>query len=344
MLHKGLSAAGFLEGSRERGDKVSRRRGVVSVFALVLLISCLSAGQGQTPGKLPRVGVLEPYAATDPGYRVSQALRDTGIVEGRDILVEWRYAEGHIERIPALAANLAALNLDAIVAIGDVAIRALRAATATIPIVAGTDDLVGEGHAVSLSHPGGNVTGISILASELNSKRLDVLKEAVPSVSRVAVLWDPATGTFHLPTLRSVAQTLGIELQVHEVTGSENLIKALDAAQAWGAEAMNVLASPTLHALRRPIIEQAAARRLPAIYQWGESAREGGLMAYGPFRTDVYQGIARQLARVLKGASPAQLPVEQPTRFELVINLKTAKALGLAIPPLLLARADEVIE
>jgi putative ABC transport system substrate-binding protein len=304
----------------------------------------LAARAQQAATKLPKVGVLEPYAATDPGYRVSQALRDIGIVEGRDILVEWRYAEGHIERIPALAADLAGLNLDAIVAIGDVTIRALRATTATTPIVAGTDDLVGEGHAASLSHPGGNVTGISILASELNSKRLEVLKEAAPSASRVAVLWDPATGTFYLPTLRSVAQTLGIALQVHEVTGGENLIKQLDAAQAWGAEAMNVLASPTLHALRRTIIEQAAARRLPAIYQWGESAREGGLLSYGPFRTDVVQGIARQLARILKGANPAELPVEQPTRFELVINLKTAKVLGVDVPPTLLARADEVIE
>jgi putative tryptophan/tyrosine transport system substrate-binding protein len=321
-----------------------RREVIVLLGGTFLLLSSLSAGQGQTPGKLPRVGVLEPYAATDPGYRVSQALRDIGIVEGRDILVEWRYAEGYIERIPTLAADLVGLNLDAIVAIGDVAIRALRAATATTPIVAGTDDLVGEGHAVSLSHPGGNVTGISILASELNSKRLEVLNEAVPSASRVAVLWDPATGTFHLPTLRSVAQTLRVELQVYEVTGSENLIKALDAAQTWGAEGMNVLASPTLHALRRPIIEQAAARRLPAIYQWGESAREGGLLSYGPFRTDVYQGIARQLARVLKGANPADLPVEQPTRFELVVNLKTSKALGLAIPSALLFRADELIE
>jgi putative ABC transport system substrate-binding protein len=302
------------------------------------------AARAQQPGKLPRVGVLEPYAATDPGYRVSQAFHDTGIVEGRDILVEWRYAEGHIERIPALATELAGLKPDALVAIGDVAIRALRAQTATIPIVAATDDLVGEGHAASLSHPGGNVTGISILASELNSKRLEVLKEVVPSATRVVVLWDPATGAFHLPTLRNVAQTLGLELQVHQMTGEENLIKALDAAQAWGADAMNVLASPTLHALRKPIIEQAAARRLPAIYQWGESARGGGLLSYGPFRTEVYQGIARQLARVLKGANPAELPVEQPTRFELVINLKTANVLGLPIPPLLFTRADEVIE
>jgi len=304
----------------------------------------LSARAQQNATKLPKVGVLEPYSATDPGYRVAQAFHDVGIEEGRDILVEWRYAEGHIERIPALAADLAGLKPDAIVAIGDVAIRALRAETETIPIVDGTDDLVGEGHAASLSHPGGNVTGISILASELNSKRLEVLKEAVPSAFRIAILWDPATGRFHLPTLRSVAQALGVELQLHEVTGHENLTKALDAAQAWRAEAMNVLASPTLHALRKPIIEQAAALRLPAIYQWGESAREGGLLSYGPFRTDVYQGIARQLARVLKGANPAELPVEQPTRFELVINMKTAKPLGLAIPPLLLARADEVIE
>jgi len=321
-----------------------KRREFITLVGGVAATWPLAARAQQSATKLPKVGVLEPYAATDPGYRVSQALRDIGTVEGRDILVEWRYAEGHIERIPGLAADLVGLNLDAIVAIGDVAIRALRAGTATVPIVAATDDLVGEGHAVSLSHPGGNVTGISILASELNSKRLEVLKEAVPSASRVLVLWDPATGTFHLSTLRNVAQTLGIELQVHEVTGSENLIKALDAAQSWRVEGMNVLASPTLHALRRPIIEQAATRRLPAIYQWGESAREGALLSYGPFRTDVYQGLARHLARVLKGANPAELPVEQPTRFELVINLNTAKTLGLAISPLLLARADEVIE
>jgi putative ABC transport system substrate-binding protein len=321
-----------------------RRRQVILGGGVLLFFSSLSAGEGQALNKLPRVGVLEPYAASDPGYRVSQALRDVGIVEGRDIVVEWRYAESHIERIPALAADLVSLDLDAIVAIGDLAIRAVRTASAKMPIVAGTDDLVGEGHAASLSHPGGNVTGISILASELNSKRLEVLKEAVPSASRIAVLWDPATGTFHLPTLRTVAQTLRVELQVNEVTGSDDLVKALDAAQSWGAEAMNVLASPTLHGLREPIIEQAAARRLPAIYQWGESAREGGLLSYGPFRTDVYQGIARQLARVLKGADPADLPVEQPTRFEFVVNLKTSRALGLAIPRPLLSRADEVIE
>ena len=320
------------------------RRSIITLLGGAAAAWPLAARAQQNATKLPKVGVLEPYSATDPGYRVAQAFHDVGIEEGRDILVEWRYAEGHIERIPALAADLAARKPDAMVAIGDVAIRALRAETSTIPIVAGTDDLVGEGHAASLAHPGGNVTGISILASELNAKRLEVLKEAVPLVSRVAVLWDPATGKFHLPTLRNVALTLSVNLQVHEVTGNETLNKALDAAEAWGADALNVLASPTLHALRRPIIEQAAARRLPAIYQWSESVREGGLMSYGPFRTDVYQGMALQLARVLKGDTPAETPVQQPTRFELAINLKTAQPLGLAIPALLLARADEVIE
>jgi putative ABC transport system substrate-binding protein len=274
---------------------------------------------------------------------MAQALHDTGIEEGRDIAVEWRYAGGQTGGIPALAADLAQLRLDAIVAIGDVAIQAVRKETATTPIIAASDDLVGEGHVASLAHPGGNVTGISILASELNAKRLEVLKEAAPSVSRVVVLWDPATGIFHLPTLRSVAENLRVELQVHEVTGGEVLNKAFDAAQAWGANGLNVLASPLLHALRQPIIDRAAAHQLPAIYQWGESARAGGLMSYSPFRNDVYQAISRQLARVLKGADVAELPVEQPTRFELVINLKTARVLGLAISPLLLARADEVI-
>ncbi len=300
-------------GRRERRDKAIGRRVVISALAFTFFLSSLNASRGQASNKLPRVGVLEPYAATDPGYRVALAFRDVGIIDGRDIQVEWRYAEG-------------------------------QTATATIPIIAGSDDLVGEGHVASLSHPGGNVTGISILASELNSKRLEVLHEAAPSASRVAVLWDPATGQFHLPMLRNVAQTLHIELQVYDVTGSESLNKALEAAQVWGAQAINVLASPTLHALRKPIIEQAAARRLPTIYQWGESAREGGLLSYGPFRSDVYQGIARQLMRVLTGANPADLPVEQPTRFELVVNVKTGNALGLAIPSALLSRADELIE
>jgi putative tryptophan/tyrosine transport system substrate-binding protein len=307
----------------------------------------LGAGSGagqQNRAKLPWVGVLEPYAATDPGYRMRDALHDVGLEDGRDLVVEWRYAEGDTARLSALAAELAQLKLDAMVAIGDLAITAVRQAMPTTAVVAGTDDLVGEGHAASLNRPGGHVTGVSILASELNAKRLELLKEAVPSASRVLVLWDSATGAFRLPLLRSVAAALGTELQVDEVRRREDLAQIFKAAQSWPAKAVNVLASPLLHALRQPIIEQAAVYRLPAIYQWEESAREGGFMSYGPVRRDVYQAIARQLGRVLKGNPAAELPIEQPTKFELVFNLKTAKQLGLQIPPTLLARADEVIE
>jgi putative tryptophan/tyrosine transport system substrate-binding protein len=294
--------------------------------------------------QMPRVGVLEPYAAADPGYRMREALRDVGLEEGRDLAVEWRYAESETARIPTLAAELAQLKPDAIVAIGDLAIQAVRQAAPTTPIIAGTDDLVGEGHAASLNRPGSNVTGISILASELNAKRLELLKEAVPSASRVLVLWDPATGTFHLPLLRSVAEALGTQLDVQEVRRREDLEGAFDIAKSWRADAVNVLASPLLHALRGVIIAQAATHRLPAIYQWEESTAAGGLMSYGPIRRDVYQAIARQLARVLKGVPPAELPIEQPAKFELAINLNTAKVLALQIPPTLLARANEVIE
>jgi putative ABC transport system substrate-binding protein len=323
-----------------------KRREFITLIggAAVWVLAARSSGGQQNRAKLPRVGILVPYAAADPGYQMREALRDVGLEDGRDVVVEWRYAEGDTARLSALAAELAQLKLDAIVAIGDLAIQAVRQAMPTIPVVAGTDDLVGEGHAASLNRPGGNVTGVSILASELNAKRLELLKEAVPSASRVLVLWDPATGTFHLPLLRSVAAALLTELQVDEVRRHEDLGRIFEKAQSWRAEAVNVLASPLLHALRQPIIDQATAYRLPAIYQWEESAREGGFMSYGPVRRDVYQAIARQLGRVLKGSPAAELPIEQPTRFELAFNLGTAKRLGLQIPPTLIARADEVIE
>jgi putative ABC transport system substrate-binding protein len=179
----GLRCAAIALWPRARREQARRRGGVLSGLALLLVGVSLSAGQGQAPGKLPRVGILEPYAANDPGYRMAQALRDIGIEEGRDVLVEWRYAQGEIGRIPALAADLGRLKLDAIVAIGDVAIHAARREAATLPIIAGSDDLVGEGHVAGLSHPGGNVTGISILASELNAKRLE---RAFPASSRAS--------------------------------------------------------------------------------------------------------------------------------------------------------------
>jgi putative tryptophan/tyrosine transport system substrate-binding protein len=320
-------------------------RGIVLAVGLALgLALAPSMAEAQQPTKVHRVGILFPYAAADPlNGQMQQALRDLGYVEGRTIAMEWRYVGDDSARLPALAAELAQLELAAIITIGDRAIRATRQATPTTPIIAGSDDLVGEGHVASLARPGGSVTGVSILASELNAKRLEMLKAAVPKVSRVIVLWDPATGEFHLASLEAVARKLNVALKIEEVRRLEDLKRAFESARAWRAEAVNVLASPLLHTLRQRIIDHAARNRLPAIYQWGESATAGGLMSYGPGRRDVFRVIVVQLDRVLRGAKPADLPVEQPTKFELVINLKTARALGLTIPQALLLRADQVI-
>jgi len=321
---------------------VDRRRFLRTLTASFLATPVVAEAQPRG-SKVYRIGVLEPYAASDPiNKQMRQAFRDVGYSEGQDLLVEWRYGEGQTTRLPTYATELAQLKLDAIVAIGDSAIRALRQVPTT-PIVAGSDDLVGEGHAASLARPGGNVTGVSILAAELNAKRLELLKEAVPSASRVAVLWDPATGIFHLPALQAVARTLRVELKIEEVRRLEDLNGAFEAARGWRAEGLNVLASPLVHALRLRVITAAARNRLPAIYQWEESVRAGGLMSYGPNRLDVMRAIAIQLDRVLKGAKTADLPIEQPSKFELAINLKTARALGLTIPQSLMVRADQIL-
>ena len=319
------------------------RRRFIGTVAGGLVVAPLDI-VAQQMAKMFRIGVMDPTSDPDNILIIRRILADIGYVEGKSIAIEWRSTEGHTGRLPALAAELARLKLDAILAIGDLAIRAARQATSTTPIIALTDDLAGEGHVANLAHPGGNVTGISILASELNAKRLELLNAAAPTAVRVAVLWDPATGTFHLPALHAVAARLGVALNVREVRRAEDLGAAFESAQAWHAEALNTLASPLLDALRKPIIDQAARNRLPAIYQWAESAREGGLMAYGPTQAEVVRQVGIQLDRVLKGAKPGDLPIEQPTKFELVINLKTAKALGLTIPPSVLLRADEVIQ
>lgn len=315
------------------------------IYAISSVIGAARLALAQPPARMPRIGMLRIYGPSDAANEnTRQALRDAGYIEGQNIVIEWRYADGKTERFPTLATELARLKLDAIVTTGDLAIRAVREATTTTPIIAGSDDLVGERHVASLARPGGNVTGVSILAAELNAKRLELLKEAVPTASRVAVLWDPASGAFHLPALEATARSLKIELKTLEIRRLRDLDGALKQAQAWRAQALNVLASPLLNSLRGFIVEQAAVNRLPAIYQWPATATEGGFMAYGPGLAEFWQAMVAQLNRVLKGANPAELPVVQPTRFHLVINLKTAKALGVDIPPTLLRRADEIIQ
>ena len=316
---------------------MNRRRFIGSVAGGLVVASLGVVAQHMA--KMFRIGVIDPFPPSDPvNLLIRRILGDLGYVEGKSIGIEWRSVE------PALASELARLKLDAIMAIGDLAIQAARHATSTTPIIAGTDDLAGEGHIANLAHPEGNVTGVSILSSELNAKRLELLNAAVPTVVRVAVLWDPATGTFHLPALHAEGARLGVALNVLEVRRPEDLGGALESARAWHAEALNILASPFLHTLRKQIFKDAARNRLPAIFQWAEAAREGGLMGYGPTYAEIFRQMCVQLDRILKGAKPGDLPVEQPTKFELGINLITAKALRINIPQSLLLRADEVIQ
>ena len=323
---------------------MSLRKTLIVSLALSIVTPSLSDG-AQQPPKIPRIGILGISSTDDPldeAYR--QTLREVGSVVGQPISVEWRWAEGRAERLPALAADLVRLKVDAIMAFGDPSIRALQQATATIPLVVASDDLVGERLVASLARPGGNTTGFSILATELNVKRLELLKEVVPKVSRVAVLWDPETGRFHLGPLEVAARSLGLTLQVLEVRAPDDFAGAFEAAKKGHAAALNVLASPFLNAYRNRIVGLAAKNRLPAIYQWRESVEAGGLVSYGPTLLEMYRRLAVLLDKVLKGAKPADLPMEQPTRFELASNMKTAKALGLTLPQSILIRADQMIQ
>jgi len=244
-----------------------------------------------------------------------------------------------------VAAELVKARVDVIVAVGNVAVRAAQQATATIPILAATDDMVGSGLVASMAHPGGNTTGLSILGTELDGKRQEMLIEIVPGARHIAALADPKTAApGHFQALQDAARARGIELSIYRIAEPDEIIGALDAAKEAGARALNVLASPLLRG-RRQLIERAATLRLPAMYQFPEDAEAGGLAGYGPRQAYIQGDVwARQLVKLLKGVKPADLPVEQPTKFELVINLKTAKALGLAIPEAMFDRADEVIE
>jgi len=316
---------------------MNRRRFIGTAAGSVVVASVDVVAQQMA--KMFRICVIDLFPASDPvNMGIRRILGDLGYVEGKSIVIEWRNVE------PGLAAELARLKLDAIMAIGDLAIQAARQATSTTPIIASSDDLAGEGHVANLAHPEGNLTGVSILGSELNVKRLELLNAAVPTAVRVAVLWDPATGTYHLPALHAEAARLRVALNVLEVRRPEDLDKAFESARAWHAEALNVLASPLLGSLWQRIFEYAARNRLPAIYQFAEAARQGGLMGYGPILAEALRQMCIQLDRILKGAKPRDLPVEQPTKFELAINLKTAGALPITIPQSLLLRADEVIQ
>ena len=308
-----------------------------------------SPAEAQPPtGKVWRIGVLTalypPDDAQADAFR--QQLRTLGHVEGRNLVIEWRYAQGRDERLAALAAELVRLNVDVLVADATVAIRAAMRATSTIPIVmANSADAVQGGLVTNLSRPGGNVTGNSILLAETSVKRMQLLKEAVPKVLRVAVLWHPGT-PFHGAMLKEIdaaAPSLRIEPVAIAVNNRSDLGNALVEITKQRADALFVsqVMSP---AVRRALIDFAARNRLPSMFLNREYVPAGGLMSYSPNAPELFRQTAVYVDKILKGAKPGELPVEQPTKFELVINLKTATALGLTISPSVLARADEVIQ
>jgi putative ABC transport system substrate-binding protein len=321
-----------------------RRREFITLLGSAAVAWPLAARAQQ--GRLPAIGVLRPNRKdvletfAEPFGRYMKAI---GWEEGRNIRFRFVWTESRNELATALAGELVALNVDLIIAFGDQAIRAAQRATGTIPIVGMADDMVGSGLAASMARPGGNTTGVSILASELDVKRLEVLHEFVPQARRIAVLSDSTTISTRAQLTRG-ARDLDVELVWFEAGNPEELTRALDALAAAGVDAVNVLASPLLNVSRLLIIERMRSIRLPAIYQWPESAEDGGLLAYGPRNLLCYRHVVTLVDKVLHGAKAADLPIEQPSKFELAVNLKTASALGMTISPTLLLRADEVIE
>jgi putative ABC transport system substrate-binding protein len=327
------------------------RRTFLAGTGAVLLAAPLAA-EAQQAAKIARIGYLGNNPAATPHLQEAfrQGLCDLGYVEGRNLVIEYRSAEGKIERLPALAAELIALKVDVIVAPGTLAALAAKQTTRTLPIVfTSASDAVTSGLVTSLARPSGNVTGSSMLTPELVGKCLELLKQAVPRVSRVAVLWEPGVLGERLEKdmLKGTdvaARTLGVRLQFVEARGPEDFDRAFSAMTRARAAALYVLTSVMFISERRRLVDLAAKNRLPAVYPWREAVDAGGLMSYGPDFADLFRRAATYVDKILKGAKPADLPVEQSTKFELVINLKTARALGLTIPPSMLGRADEVIQ
>jgi putative ABC transport system substrate-binding protein len=303
----------------------------------------------QQPTKIPRIGYLSTVSPAVNATRIEalrQGLRELGYVEGKNILIEWRYAEGKVDRLPSLAAQLVHLKVDLIVTAASPPTRAAKELTSTIPIVmAFDDDPVGSGFVASLARPGGNVTGLSSLALEIGGKQLELLKEIIPRLSRVAIL-----GTSTVPQYANVvkeidlgAKAVDVKVQHLDVLNASDLENAFGAASNSLAGAVLVIGSPILNSHRTQIVVLAAKSRFPAIYSRPEYVQDGGLLYYGTSFPDLFRRAATYVDKILKGAKPGDLPVEQPTKFELIINLKTAKQIGLTIPPNVLARADRVI-
>ena len=313
-----------------------------------ILLALGLPAQAQQPSKVARIGYLNPGDPVSRTYRTEafrQGLKELGYIEGKNIIIEYRFAEARSERLPELAQDLVRLKVDIIFAGGHPATEAAKNATQTIPIVTSSQDPVSSGFVVGLARPGGNITGLTNLTSELVGKRLELLKEVIPQLFRVAVLWTPSTPASTIwKRTEVVAQSLGVQLQGAEIRERDDLELAFVAIKRERAEALLMLRNPLVNDLTKRIANLAAASRLPAIYDEQRFPQLGGLMSYGTDLADVDRRAAIYIDKILKGANPADLPIERPTKFELVINLKTAKALGLKIPAHLLMEADKVIE
>jgi putative ABC transport system substrate-binding protein len=331
---------------------LTRRR---LLLALISLATCLAlcglatAAEAQKPTSPRRIGVL--FVSWSLESKMAQALREglreAGYAEEKDVVIEWRTASGDYARLQALAADLVERKVEVIVVGGTVAAQAVKRATSTIPIViVNVADPLGSGLVTDLAHPGRNVTGFSNMVAELSAKRLQLLKEAIPRVTRIAVLWNPDT-PFHtkaVEDLKAAAPSQGIVLSFVSARTPEDFGAAFAAARRARAHAMYVLDGPLFNYHRAILVKQATKARFPTIYGAREFPEEGGLMSYGANSIDLYRRSAGYVDKILKGAKPGDLPIEQPTKFELVVNLKTARALGITIPESILLRADEVIQ
>ena len=325
---------------------IERTTAAVLVFGL--LASPLTADTQQA-GKVYRVGFLwDSYAVSPDGIEAfRQGLRDLGYVEGRTIAIEYRWAEGNPDRMREFAEELVRLKVDVIVAPSSIYTEAAKRATSTIPIIfLSHADPIGTGHVAGLARPGGNITGLSLMMTETNVKGLELLKETVPRLSRVAVLWDPATPS-HGPGLRAIeaaGPALGVRVQPVAVRSATEFDGAFSAIVRQRAGGVLVLSTPIFIAGAKPLAELALKHKLPSMFGPRHHVEAGGLMSYSPNRADLYRRGAVYVDKILKGAKPVDLPVEQPMRFELVLNMKTAKALGITFPPTILIRAEQVIE
>jgi putative ABC transport system substrate-binding protein len=319
----------------------------LGTFVAVFLMAVLAHAQEST--KIPRIGYLAaspPSASPARTEAFQQGLRELGYLEGKNIFIEYRYAEGKVDRLYDLASELVRLNVDVIVTAGPTVVPSARKATASIPIVMTFDtDPVGNGFVASLARPGGNITGLSSLSPEISGKQLELLKEITPKLSRVAVLGTSTRpGHAHaVKELEFAAAAFTVQLQFLDVQKPKDIEMAFRAASNARAEAVLALGSAVLNSYRRQVADLAAKNRLPGVYDRREFVDDGGLLSYGVSLNDLHRRAAVYVDKILKGAKPADLPVEQPTKFELIINLKAAKQIGLTIPPNVLARADRVI-